>query len=80
MFNYQFDWAIVTSGKYFGWIVSGLEVTLELSLVSIALSFLAGLIIAVMRMCSVRPVRWFAVGYLEFFRNTPLLIQLFFWG
>ena len=30
-------------------------------------------------MSSVRPVRWFAYGYLEFFRNTPLLVQIFFW-
>ena len=25
------------------------------------------------------PVRWFAHIYLEFFRNTPLLVQIFFW-
>jgi polar amino acid transport system permease protein len=79
VFNYHFDWAIVTSGKYFEWIISGLRVTLELSLVSIVLSFILGLIIAVMRMSNVRPIRWFAHGYLEFFRNTPLLVQLFFW-
>jgi polar amino acid transport system permease protein len=79
VFNYHFDWAIVTSGKYFEWLVSGCKVTLELSLVSIALSFILGLIIAVMRMSNVRPIRWFAHGYLEFFRNTPLLVQLFFW-
>ena len=48
-------------------------------MVSIALAFLLGLIIAVMRMSKVRPVRWFALGYLEFFRNTPLLVQIFFW-
>jgi len=35
VFNYHFDWAIVTSGKYFEWLVSGMKVTLELSLVSI---------------------------------------------
>ena len=46
---------------------------------SIVLSFLLGLIIAVMRMSHFRPVRWFAHGYLEFFRNTPLLVQIFFW-
>ncbi len=79
MFNYRFDWAIVTSGKYFEWLVSGVKITLELSLVSIALSFILGLIIAVMRMSNVRPIRWFSHGYLEFFRNTPLLVQLFFW-
>ena len=30
-------------------------------------------------MSHVRPIRWFAQGYLEFFRNTPLLVQIFFW-
>ena len=40
MLTYKFDWAIVTSGKYFDWIVSGLQVTMELLVVSIAPSFL----------------------------------------
>ncbi len=79
MLKYQFDWAIVLSGKYFEWLVSGVKVTIQLSAISIALSFLLGLVIAVMRMSRVRPVRWFALGYLEFFRNTPLLVQIFFW-
>src|SRR5512143_4044536 len=79
MLKYQFDWAIVTSGQYFEWLVSGVKVTIQLSVVSIALSFLLGLAIAVMRMSQVKPIRWFAHGYLEFFRNTPLLVQIFFW-
>ncbi len=77
--NYHFDWAVVTSGKYFEWLVSGVHVTVKLSLVSIALSFLLGLVVAIMRMSPFRPVLWFAHGYLEFFRNTPLLVQIFFW-
>ncbi|HSL99543.1 MAG TPA: amino acid ABC transporter permease [Candidatus Limnocylindria bacterium] len=77
--KYKFDWAIVLSGKYFDWLVSGTKVTIQLSGVSIVLAFLLGLIIAVMRMSKVRPFRWFAHGYLEFFRNTPLLVQIFFW-
>jgi polar amino acid transport system permease protein len=32
-----------------------------------------------MRMSRFSPARWFAYGYLEFFRNTPLLVQMFFW-
>ncbi len=79
MFNYQFDWAVVTSGQYAQWLLSGIKVTIELSVVAIVGSFLLGLIIAVMRMSNVRPVRWFAHAYLEFFRNTPLLVQIFFW-
>ncbi|MCK9197329.1 MAG: amino acid ABC transporter permease, partial [Syntrophales bacterium] len=42
-------------------------------------SFLLGLIIAVMRMSNVKPILWVAHAYLEFFRNTPLLVQIFFW-
>lgn len=79
MFKYQFDWSVVLSGQYAGWLLSGIKVTFQLSVVSIIFSFLLGLLIAVMRMSNVRPVRWFAHGYLEFFRNTPLLVQIFFW-
>ena len=79
MLKYHFDWSIVTSGKYFDWLVSGLKVTLELSSVSIVLAFLLGLIIAIMRMSEVKAIRLIATAYLEFFRNTPLLVQIFFW-
>ena len=79
MLKYQFDWSIVTSGKYFDWLVSGLKVTLELSSISIVLAFLLGLFIAVLRMSHIKPIRFIASAYLEFFRNTPLLVQIFFW-
>ena len=79
MLKYEFDWSVVTSGQYYEWLVSGLNLTIQLSAVSIVLAFLLGLLIAVMRMSSVKPVKWLALGYLEFFRNTPLLVQIFFW-
>jgi polar amino acid transport system permease protein len=43
------------------------------------LAFLLGLFIAVLRMSHVKPIRFIASAYLEFFRNTPLLVQIFFW-
>ena len=79
MFAYRFDWSVVLTGQYHEWLVSGLKVTIHLSLISIVLAFLLGLLIAVMRMSQVAPIRWVAHGYLEFFRNTPLLVQIFFW-
>jgi len=79
MFTYRFDWSVVLTGQYHEWLVSGLKVTIHLSLISIVLAFLLGLLIAVMRMSQVAPIRWVAHGYLEFFRNTPLLVQIFFW-
>jgi len=77
--SYKFDWSVVTSGKYFDWLVSGVVTTLKLSVVGITGAFILGLIIAVCRMSHFRPVRWIACIYLEFFRNTPLLVQIFFW-
>jgi polar amino acid transport system permease protein len=77
--RYQFHWSTVLTGKYMEWLVSGLEVTLQLSALSIVLSFFLGLVVAVMRMSHARPARYAAHAYLEFFRNTPLLIQIFFW-
>lgn len=79
MLSYQFDWSIILSGKYFEWLASGLKVTLQLSAAGIVLSFLLGLLVAVMRMSHFKPVRWCAIGFLEFTRNTPLLVQIFFW-
>ena len=44
MLSYHFDWSIITSGKYFEWLVAGVKVTLQLSAAGIVLSFLLGLI------------------------------------
>ena len=79
MLKYNFDWSIVTSGRYFEWLLSGLQVTLQISAVGIVGAFILGLLIAVLKMSHFRPLRWIACAYLEFFRNTPLLIQIFFW-
>ncbi len=77
--SWGFDWAIVTSGQYFEWLMAGLRTTLELAGVSIGLALVLGLVIAVLRLSPLRPLRAVASTYLEFIRNTPLLIQIFFW-
>ena len=79
MLNYQFDWSVVTSGLYAEWLWHGLVVTLQLAVLSCVLGFLLGLVVAVLRMSPVAPLRWLAQLYLEFIRNTPLVIQIFFW-
>jgi len=77
--SYKFDWSIILTGQYHDWLISGLKVTLQLSLAGIVLSFLLGLIVAVMRMSHLKLFRWSACVFLEFTRNTPLLVQIFFW-
>ncbi|KAB8040709.1 ABC transporter permease subunit [Silvanigrella paludirubra] len=79
MSSYQFDLSIITNGKFAQMLLDGLITTIQLSSVSCVLAFIIGLNIAVMRLTSFTPIRIFAQCYLEFFRNTPLIVQLFFW-
>ena len=57
--------------------LKGTAVTLELTAVGLALGFLLGLILALMRTYGPRWQRVIAIGFIEFFRGTPLLVQLF---
>lgn len=54
----------------------GAALTLVLSLGSMALAVVVGAVIASMRRYGSPPLRWLAVGYVEFVRGTPLLVQL----
>jgi polar amino acid transport system substrate-binding protein len=54
----------------------GAALTLGLSLASMALAMAVGAGLASMRRYGSPPVRWLAIGYVEFFRGTPLLVQL----
>ncbi|QNN56359.1 amino acid ABC transporter permease [Diaphorobacter ruginosibacter] len=67
------------AGKYWGWLLSGWAVTIGASLLVITASTLLGTLFAIARTTPITAVRAAAVTYLSAFRNTPLLIQLFFW-
>lgn len=56
--------------------VSGIEITLLLSVTSIAGAGVLGLIAALARLSHVRIISMIAGGYIEFLRNTPLMVQL----
>jgi polar amino acid transport system substrate-binding protein len=55
----------------------GAGVTLSISLLSMALAVPLGLILAVARLYGRAPMRWLAHAYIELFRGTPVLLQLF---
>ena len=69
----------MVSGQYGDWFLQGLATTLKISAVSILLAMLLGTLIAVMRMSRLKPLEWISLWFTEFFRNTPLLVQIFFW-
>lgn len=55
-------------------------VTLEVTVLSMVIGILIGLVLALIRMSGNRSTVWFAVGWIEIARNTPALLQLFFFG
>ncbi len=58
--------------------LDGLRVTVRLGLLALALALTLGVVFAVLRSVPVRPLRAIGTVYVEFFRNTPLLVQTFF--
>ncbi len=57
-------------------LLEGAVVTLELTACSISLGFVLGIALALGRLYGKRPVSLLCTGYIEFFRGTPLLVQL----
>lgn len=57
--------------------IQGLKTTLYLSGLSATLALLLGLAVAFVRVSECRPLRFAVAVYVEIFRNTPLLIQLY---
>lgn len=59
--------------------LGGVTLTLTLAAIGIFASTIIGFAIGYARFAGSRPVRWAATGYIEFLRNIPLLI-LVFWA
>jgi len=84
-FGYDFNWAILwevnpTYHEIFGlWLLKGLVLTLEITFISTGIALLLGTVFGIARLSRFKPTYAIATAYVEFFRNTPLLVQLFFW-
>jgi len=57
--------------------LQGSLVTLQLTVVGLSMGFVLGLLSALARVYGGKWPRWLAVGYIELFRGTPVLVQLF---
>lgn len=58
-------------------ILAAVRWTLLLSLFAFIGGSIGGILIALMRSGRIKPLRWFAFGYIKLFQGTPLLMQLF---
>jgi polar amino acid transport system permease protein len=77
--NSRFQWHVVGQYLFDHRILHGVVVTLELTLLSMAIGIALGVFVAVMRLSPNPLVSGFSWLYIWFFRGTPLLVQLIFW-
>ncbi|MGN6870790.1 MAG: amino acid ABC transporter permease [Solirubrobacteraceae bacterium] len=78
--NKRIEWGVVGHYLFDHRILHGVVVTIELTVISMAIGIVLGIVFAVMRLSPnpvVKGASWF---YIWFFRGTPLLVQLLFWG
>ena len=76
---YQFQWSVLWTSPYLGWLLLGIRTTLELALLGWVLAAVLGAVFGAARTAPSRFWRGVAAGYVEFFRNVPLLVWMFFW-
>lgn len=59
-------------------IKEGITNTLIITFFCLIFGFLIGLVIALFRKSRIKPLQWFGAFWVDFLRNTPFLVQLFF--
>jgi polar amino acid transport system permease protein len=77
--NPRFEWGVI--GHYFltSRVLHGLVVTLELTVLSMAVGIALGTVLAVMRLSPNPLVSGASWVYIWLFRGTPVLVQILFW-
>ncbi|WP_378742799.1 amino acid ABC transporter permease [Nocardia brasiliensis] len=78
--NPAYRWEIYAKYLFDSRIVAGAVVTLELTVLAMAIAVSLGTVLAVMRLSPNPVLRAAAWVYLWIFRGTPVYVQLVFWG
>jgi His/Glu/Gln/Arg/opine family amino acid ABC transporter permease subunit len=77
--SYQFNWSVLWSGQSGGWLLQGVATTLAISGLAWILAAALGILAGAARTVPWGPLRAAGTFYVEFFRNVPLLVWMFFW-
>jgi polar amino acid transport system permease protein len=77
--NPNFKWHVVARYFTHETILRGLMLTIFLTVASMVFGTLLGLVLAIMRSSSIKPIAVTAGVYITLFRGTPVLVQLIFW-
>jgi polar amino acid transport system permease protein len=74
--SFTWDWSLTF--RALPALLSGLYVTVEATIIGMAVALVLGLLWAMLRRSSLRLLSWPAGVLVEFVRSTPLLVQLYF--
>ncbi len=77
--NENLHWDVIVSFLGDGRILGGLWVTIQLTVLSMVIGLVLGVLAAVMQLSDSPVFRGTSALYTWFFRGTPLLVQLIFW-
>ncbi len=77
--DYNWNWGVLITDPYFGWIISGLGWTLAVAACAWIIAFSLGSVVGIMRTIDQPIVSTIGASYVEVFRNIPLLVQMFLW-
>jgi glutamate/aspartate transport system permease protein len=83
--NYHWNWRVFWepapsgTGTYLDMLLSGLVLTIETALCAWIIALFFGAVIGVLRTLPSKTAGLIGFAYVEFFRNMPLLVQLFLW-
>ena len=78
--NDNFRWDVVGSYLFSGPVLNGLGNTLVLTVISMVIGIVGGILLAVMRLSPNPILSSVAALYIWMFRGTPLIAQLLFWN
>jgi polar amino acid transport system permease protein len=78
--NPAWRWDVVWKFMFNSRVLSGLWLTIELTLLAMVIGVVLGVIIAIMRLSPNPIVSTIAWLYAWFFRGTPVLVQVIFWS
>jgi polar amino acid transport system permease protein len=73
------DWNQVWTWLFRPFILGGIVVTIELTVLAMVIGIVLGAALAVMRLSPNPVMSWVSWLYIWFFRGTPVLVQIFFW-
>ena len=77
MFDFRF-FEIYRSSEYMSLIFEGILISSSLTIISGSLGFIIAFILAASIYWKVKPLNYLSICWIDFIRNTPLIVQLFF--